>query len=226
MIKNGLITLMFLFATLFTHAQETGENKWGAWYMYFGTFKIAEKLSIHTEAQFRYYEMTDNFNQMLLRTGLNYHINDKYTVTAGYGFIETDGRFEEFPNEPNASEHRIFEQLVINNHWGKVNLNHRYRIEQRVLNNAGDNDFQNRIRYRLQVSYPLSDIFYIDVYDEVFLNLQNEVFGQNRLYGAVRAKLNDNLQLAVGYLKNHFNSAHFDRVQLAVLFNTDLRKNK
>ena len=56
-----------LLTALHGFSQETGEDTWGAWYMYFGTNKVSEKWSIHTEAQFRFYETTSNFNQLLLR---------------------------------------------------------------------------------------------------------------------------------------------------------------
>ena len=91
MIKR-LLTLVFLTGALSAnlHAQTPGEEELGAWFMYFGTNQIAERFSIHSEAQFRYYETTDNFNQMLLRTGLNYHINPDAMATIGYAFIQTD----------------------------------------------------------------------------------------------------------------------------------------
>ena len=63
-IMKKILTIFILVLTATTNAQETGEDKFGAWYMYFGTNKISDKLSIHTEAQFRYYETTSNFNQL------------------------------------------------------------------------------------------------------------------------------------------------------------------
>ncbi|UNY97620.1 DUF2490 domain-containing protein [Zhouia spongiae] len=226
MMKNRLLVVCIFLTTLFVKAQDQGEDELGAWYMYFGNYKLSEKFSLHTEAQFRYYEVTDNFNQMLLRTGINYHINDRFMVTAGYGYIETDALYAEFQNEPNASENRIYQQLVVKDNWGKFRLNHRYRLEQRFLSAAGNSDFQNRVRYRLQITYPLSETFFMNVYDEIFLNLQDTVFGQNRLYGALGAKINNNVSVQLGYLKNHFSNTKFDRLQLGVFINADLSGNE
>ena len=204
-------------------AQNTGEEEWGAWYMYFGTNKVSEKLSIHSEAQFRFYETTSNFNQLLLRTGLNYHINPDAIVTLGYGYISTDGTFEEFPNEINSKENRIFQQLILKNKVGEFHFEHRYRLEQRFIDFGETSDTQHRARYRLQVTLPLTDTFFVNVYDEVFLNLQDQVFGQNRLYMALGVHITDNSSLQLGYLKNHFNSSNFDRIQLGIFINPDLR---
>lgn len=205
-------------------AQNTGEDEWGAWYMYFGTNKISEKLSIHSEAQFRFYETTQNFNQLLLRTGLNYHINADAIVTLGYGYISTDGTFEEFPEEINSKENRIFQQLILKNKVGEFRFEHRYRLEQRFIDFGETTDTQHRARYRLQVTLPLTDTFFVNVYDEVFLNLQDEVFGQNRLYMALGVHITNNSSLQLGYLKNHFNSVNFDRIQVGIFFNPDLSK--
>ena len=151
-----------------SNAQETGEDKWGAWYMYFGTNKIADKLSIHTEAQFRYYETTSNFNQMLLRTGLNYHINPDAIATFGYAYIDTDPSYEKMAMEDELFfgnkiiEHRIFEQFILKNKVGEFLFEHRYRLEQRFLDNENEKDTQHRARYRLQVTLPLTDIFFVN----------------------------------------------------------------
>ncbi|MDB4292219.1 DUF2490 domain-containing protein [Maribacter sp.] len=211
-------------------AQENGDDKLGSWHMYFGTNKIAEKWSIHTEGQLRYFEQAKNFNQLLLRTGLNYHINPNAIGTIGYGFIETDGSFEEIQNEVNTKEHRIFEQLILKNKVGEFRFEHRYRLEQRFIRfgDKGSPDFrkstEHRARYRLQVTLPLTDIFFLNFYDEIFLNLQGNVYGQNRLYGALGINVTENFSVQAGYLKNHFPSANFDRLQIGVFWNTDLRK--
>jgi len=205
-------------------AQNTGEDDWGAWYMYFGTNQIAEKLSIHSEAQFRYYETGGNFNQLLLRTGLNYHINPNAIATFGYAYINTDSTFEEIINEVNSKENRIFQQFILKNKVGEFYFEHRYRLEQRFIDFGSFTDTQHRARYRLQITLPLTDTFFLNAYDEVFLNLQDEIFGQNRLYFAFGVNITENSNLQIGYLKNHFNRINFDRLQLAIFFNPDLRK--
>ena len=218
-----ILLLFLLFSTVSNFAQEIGDDQLGSWFMYFGTNKVSKKVSIHTEAQFRYFGTGQNFNQLLLRTGVNYHINSDALATLGYGYISTDGTFEEIPEEVNIKEHRIFEQFILKNTVGKFKFEHRYRLEQRFINFADRNDTQHRARYRLQITLPLSAVFFLNFYDEIFLNLQDDVFGQNRLYGAIGAHVFKNTSVQVGYLKNHFPSANFDRLQIGVFYNPDLR---
>ena len=221
--KKIILPFALLF-TLVNYAQEIGDDELGSWHMYFGTNKISEKVSLHTEAQFRYYENGKNFNQLLLRTGVNYHINPYAIATFGYGFIETDGTFSELDDLDNLIEHRIFEQFILKNKVGQFNFEHRYRLEQRFITFSDRKETQNRVRYRLQVTLPLTDIFFLNFYDEIFLNLQDSVYGQNRLYGALGLNVTHNLSVQIGFLKNHFPTANFDRLQIGVFFNPDLRK--
>lgn len=218
-------------------SQDNGEDRLGIWYMYFGMNTVSEHWSIHSEAQFRYYETPGNFNQMLLRTGMNYHIHPNAIATLGYAYIDTDPTFEEEAlqnpsfNGNQILEHRIFQQFILKNKVGNVAFEHRYRLEQRFIKNTDLSRLgpdikstEHRARYRLQVTVPLNDTFFLNFYDEIFLNLQNNVFGQNRLYGALGARLSNNTSVQFGYLKNHFPTAHFDRLQIGLFFNPDLRK--
>ncbi|MCL6272944.1 DUF2490 domain-containing protein [Muricauda sp. 2012CJ35-5] len=222
--KKLIVLLILLVTSSGIHAQQPGENEMGAWYMYFGTNKIAERFSVHTEAQFRFYETASNFNQLLLRTGLNYHINPNAIATAGYGFISTDGTFEEFPNETNSKEHRIFQQFILKNKVWEFLFEHRYRLEQRFIDFGDRTDTQHRARYRIQVTLPLTDTFFLNFYDELFINLQDDLFGQNRLYGALGIHVTENSSVQFGYLRNQFTNAVFDRWQIGIFFNPDLRK--
>ena len=227
-----LLLAAFTLISITSQTQENGEDKLGSWHMYFGTNQVADKWSIHTEAQLRYYEQAKNFNQLLLRTGLNYHINPNAIATAGYAYIETDGTFPENPKRANAREHRIFEQFILKNKVWELLFEHRYRLEQRFISQTNilsdlEQDLgrtEHRARYRLQMTVPLTDIFFLNFYDEIFINLQNEVFDQNRLYAAVGLNVTNNLSVQAGYLKNHFRTTNYDRLQVAVFYNPDLRK--
>lgn len=234
-----VIVFCFLLSFL-ANSQETGEDETGIWYMYFGMNKISERFSLHTEAQFRYYETSDNFNQLLLRTGLNYHINPNAMITGGYAFINTDPNFEDnrlifddiIDDDIRIKEHRIFEQFILKNKVWELLFEHRYRLEQRFITVAEKDDFdyenktEHRARYRIQMTLPLTNTFFLNFYDELFINLQDNLFGQNRLYGAIGAHITDNSSLQLGWLRNQFSSAVFNRFQIGFFFNPDLRKKK
>lgn len=219
---NGLIFPHTVFS------QESGESEVGNWLMYFGTEKLSEKLSVHHEGQLRLYEATNNFNQLLLRYGLNYKTSDNSMLTGGYGFISS-ATFDKEDFEIRTKEHRIWEQFILRNKVGRLSFSHRYRLEQRwVTSDDVSDDYTNRARYRLFMSIPLSNKEMIDntlffaFYDEIFLNLNNNPFSQNRFYLALGYKFNSIVSVQSGYLRNKIGGNEFNRLQFGVFLNTDL----
>ncbi len=223
--KKLVLLLVLIAGAHSIKAQNDGQDDLGSWAMLFTKNRISEKMSIHAEAQYRNYEFGSNFNQLLLRTALNYDISDNAMASFGYGYITTDGTFEEPEGEENVTENRIYQQLVLRNNIGKLKFSHRYRLEQRFINRPiSGNDTEHRARYFLRLTYPLSKRFYLTAYDEIFINLQAPTFGQNRLYGALGIHINDDVRFETGFLKNHIGNRNFERLQVAIFINTDFRK--
>ena len=225
-----VLTVLITLIALNAGAQQPGEEENGIWYMYFGMNKISERFSVHTEAQFRYYETSANFNQLLLRTGLNYHINPNAIATLGYAYIDTDPTFEGNENlVNNIGENRIFQQFILKNKVWEFLFEHRYRLEQRFIKVEDENSpffddrTEHRARYRIQMTLPLTDTFFLNFYDELFINLQDNLFGQNRLYGAIGVNLTDNSSLQLGWLRNQFSNGVFKSVSDSFLLQSRLK---
>ncbi|MFK7775150.1 MAG: DUF2490 domain-containing protein [Saprospiraceae bacterium] len=216
-----LLLLSFLATSLFSQQDKTGN-----WLMYFGTNRIHDDWSIHTEVQYRNHELAPNtVEQLLLRTGLNYHLSSSSSVTLGYAFIPSYV-YESEQSKPEVTEHRIFQQLIMNNKIGRIKFEHRYRIEQRWVND----DYRNRLRYRLMAFIPINKpvieegTFFVGIYDEVFMNTKQTFFDRNRLYFALGYQIKKSLQVQVGYLNQRVNPFGKHHLQLGVVFNTDFRK--
>ena len=202
--KNYLLTLIFLIGGLQTvigqNNRITTNNNIG-WYNFFGTFKISEKFGIHTEYQWRRNEMITEWQQSLLRVGLNYNLNSRVQFRIGYGWIETYP-YGEIPLNGmgrDFTEHRIFEMVQLNHKEGIVDFSHRFMLEQRFvgryssINETTEDEFPllNRIRYMVRVQVPLKGneikdkTPYLAFYDEIFIgfgkNVNMNVFDQNRI---------------------------------------------
>ena len=221
MLKRLLFLLLFLPFSLLAQQGEIGN-----WIMYFGTNKISEKFSIHSEIQYRNHTFVpNNIEQLLLRTGLNYHFSKKAFVTAGYGFIPSYV-FESEQSAPETTEHRIWQQFILKNKINRVHFEHRYRIEQRWVNG----DYKNRFRYRLMLVIPFNKpvietgTWFLGLYDEIFINDRQTVFDRNRLFGGVGYQFHKTANVQAGMLVQHVNDFHKWYFQLALTFNPDLRK--
>jgi hypothetical protein len=223
--KNIIITAIFFIAfSLCTHAQTNSlhlqTKNTNAWFMYFGDHKFSNKWGVHLEAQLRRNEIINHPQQILLRTGLNYHPNNQMMFTTGYCFVQTSP-YGAFAVKATYPEHRLWEQFQIKNQYGKVEYISRYRLEQRfsklpVLNTsnvqyeAGDAIYTNRFRTLHRVSVPfrgqsiLDKSFYLSAYDEIFINFGKKVaanlFDQNRTYVALGYKIKHLGKAEVGYM--------------------------
>ncbi len=133
--KQTIALLLITLLTIqYTNAQENGQDDVGSWFMFFGNTRLSKRISISPEVQYRTYEFGSNFNQLLLRNGVNWHINKSTIATLGYGYISTDGTFNEPAGEQNTLEHRLYGQFTSKNSLGKFKATHRYRFEQRFIN--------------------------------------------------------------------------------------------
>lgn len=192
--------------------RETTTNT-NLWLMYFGNHKFSEKLGLHAEAQVRRHDVVKEWQQLLLRVGLDIYTSQA-RFTIGYGFIETFP-YGGFPVANAFPEHRFWQQVLIPQTWGRAMLSHRYRLEQRLIGNAATGEFQdgryeNRMRYMFRANIALQGNtidpgeFYFAIYDEIMINFGKEVryniFDQNRLYGAIGYHLGKLGTLEVGYL--------------------------
>ena len=190
------------------------------WYNFFGTFKISEKIGIHTEYQWRRNEMITEWQQSLLRIGINYNLNSRVLFRVGYGWIETYP-YGEIPINSmgtDFTEHRIFEMVQLNHKEGTVDFSHRFMLEQRFvgryssINETTEDEFPllNRIRYMIRIQIPLKGneikdkTPYFAFYDELFIgfgkNVNVNTFDQNRIGILLGYRFNKNIRVEAGYL--------------------------
>ena len=200
------------------------EENLGSWWMYFGTHKFSEKYSLHYETQLRNYEIISNFYQLLPRVGLNYHIDKNTSITAGYAWIPTQTSMGEGFDGDLVTENRIWQQFILKNKVGNINFRHRYRLEQRWIKLGEETKYKNRARYMLSLRLPISknedSPLFISLYDEIFLNISDSPFDQNRLFAALGYQINKQMNFQLGYLRHRSGGLDLNRLQLAVFLNT------
>lgn len=222
-LHNLLLSGIFI-VVLFPLKAQPAET--GSWLMYFGLNRISDNFSIHTEVQYRNHTaLPVNAEQLLLRTGLNYHLSNDALVTAGYAYVPSY-TFESEQSAPEVVEHRIWQQLIMYNKLGRIKFEHRYRVEQRWVND----DYKNRFRYRAMAFIPLNKpvmepkTVFLGIYDELFINATSDFFDRNRLYGAIGYQFNRSTQLQAGLLHQQLSGFGKYYLQLAFIYNPDFRK--
>jgi hypothetical protein len=220
-----LIVLRFLYLALVlmlplvSSGQSVFKENQGMWLMFFNRTQLSEKWSIHNEIQDRSYDITHKEEQLLLRTGLNYHLKKNLWLTAGYGYIES------YPPEgtarPTVIEHRIWQQVLHTHSLGRLGLEHRGRLEQRFV---GDH-YRDRIRYRLMATVPITrermapKTFFATAYDEVFFHLEDTPYDRNRLYIAAGYQFSRAVNVQTGWLAQNFSGKTKGYFQLGLFAN-------
>ena len=210
-----------LLLSVYTVAQSNPENETGFWYAYGGSHKVSEKFTIKTQAQFRFFDMASDLQQLMLRTGINYKFNSTFSGYFGYAYFNTDATFE--ATGGTASEHRIVEDLNINHKHANFGIAHRIRLEHRFFRA----DTRHWIRYQLGVNHPISERLSAYMYDEVFLNFKGNTYSQNWFGIGVKHKLSKKVSLQLGYHAISLNGgANFNRIIAGISINTNHLKNK
>jgi hypothetical protein len=217
--------ILFILATgthhgLFAQNNRLNTHESIGWYNYFGTLKLSEKFSLHTEYQWRRAGVITQWQQGLLRLGVNYHVNPRVLLRVGYGHIETYA-YGDIPLNAlgrSFTEHRIFQMVQLSHREGKIDLSHRFMLEQRFVgryssaNLTREDEFPllHRIRYMVRLQLPLRGtqvqpkVPYVALYDEVFVgfgkNVNANVFDQNRLGVLLGYGFTKTVRVEAGYL--------------------------
>lgn len=218
--------LVFTVLGLGSIATFAQKNDLGAWYMYFGNNKISKKLNWHNEIQYRNFDAVGDLEQLLIRTGIGYDLTENNNnILLGYGFILSQPYVNGEKKE--NIEHRIFQQFITKQKFGRFNLQHRYRLEERFL----QDDFRMRFRYMLGLNIPITQkemlpkSLYASVYNEIFLHFDSPVFDRNRVYGALGYVINKNMRIEAGYMNQIQENKNRGQIQIGFYNNIPFNKN-
>jgi hypothetical protein len=203
--------LFFSFLSFAQNDRQTDRNNTN-WLQVFNTIKLDKKWSIRAEYQRRRENGLKNWQQSLLRVGVNRKLNESITVHIGYGWIETFP-YGDFPIASTGTfpEHRIYEQISFKQPFKKWTLTHRFRIEQRWLGRVQPGtdrtieawNFLHRFRYQFRTQVAVSPKIYAVAADEIFIsagkNVGVNIFDQNRIFLSAGYKLNQTVSIEAGY---------------------------
>lgn len=218
---QSFLFLLVLFLTANANAQSTDT---GNWFVYFGNQKINSRWNWHNEVQYRNYNFAGDLQQLLLRTGIGYNLTENNNnILLGYGYIYSEPYIPGTDDKTNTNEHRIFQQFITKQEIGRVNIQHRYRFEQRFI----EDDFKMRARYFLSLNVPINkktmekNAVYASAYNEIFINTEGPgYFDQDRIYGGLGYCFSKSLKMEAGLMSQIFQNTN--RTQFQIIFFNNL----
>ncbi len=224
-ISRVVLLSVILFCKNNANAQQTRNSGWA---MSMNTFKLNEKFTFFFDAQLR---SNDNWIQsetFIFRPAIGYALNKQSTISLGYALV-TNWRTLSYigPADENKTirdgvpDNRIWQQLVVNKTYGNSVLQHRLRLEERMLGTLttdGEQIIKNdpklnaRFRYftRWIKPFSTSSRFQRGVYgalqNEFFFNTigaqnaNNKFFDQSRTYAGLGYRIAKEIDIEFGYM--------------------------
>jgi hypothetical protein len=224
--KSGLFSLLNILICFFSAMllfpagkMEAQKSDVGAWYVYLGNQALSKKWNWWNEVQYRNYNMGGDLQQLLLRTGLGFNLTENNNnVLLGYAYIlsenyEMGGQFK-----VSNHENRIYQQFLTKQQFGRLYLQHRYRVEERFL----EDKFLMRFRYGLSLNIPITaqtmskGTVYLVASDELFIHTNSPAFDRNRLYGGIGYVISGNLRCEAGLIRQTLENSYRDQIQVVV----------
>ena len=225
--KNFAILLFVLINLILCKSLFAQKSDIGNWWIYFGNQALNQKFNWHNEVQYRNYNVIGDMEQLLLRTGIGYNLTENNNnLLVGYGYIDSRNYLQGTDNTSSIVEHRIFQQFISRQKFGRFTLQHRYRAEERFI----EDDFKMRFRYFLALNIALNrntfedKTLYASAYNEIFLNHESPVFDRNRLYGALGYVINEHFRVEVGFMSQILENTHRNQFQIVIFNNLPLFK--
>jgi hypothetical protein len=199
----------------------------GNWFIYFGNQRINKKWNWWNEVQYRNYNFIGDLRQLVLRTGLGFNLTENNNnVLLGYAYVYSEPYIPGTKKKTSNSNNTIYQQFITRQNFGRVFIQHRYRIEERFFTN----NFGMRFRYFLSFNIPISKevieskVFYLSAYNEIFLRSREPVFDQDRIYGAVGYAISNFLRLETGLMYQIFENENKLQFQIVFMNNLPFKK--
>jgi hypothetical protein len=212
------IALTAVFGPRAARAQRQTFTNTNAWFIISGDVAINERWAVLFDASARRSGPVDQAMANFVRSGLAYELNDHVRVAAGANWSRSYP-YGELPSEYAVTERRVWQQAVVSHEIGRLEVSHRYRIEQRFKGQRADPDVDRidhwersgRFRYQVKGTLPLSGDgidpgeAYVSLSNELFVGYGRNVetlFDQNRATATLGYRFTRNWRGEAGFLEH------------------------
>jgi hypothetical protein len=207
---------------LLTSSINAQKSEVGNWFLYLGNQKINDRWNLHSELQYRNFNFVGDLEQLIIRTGLGYNLSENNNnILLGYAYIYSEPYIASTTDKRETDEHRVFQQFITKQSFGRLNVQHRYRFEQRFL----QDDFKMRFRYLLLLNIPINKktmektAVYVSLSNEIFINTERNHYDRDRVYGGIGYCFNKNFKMEVGLMSQLLSSNSRAQFQIMIFNN-------
>jgi len=251
-LKTPFLILAGIFIALPAISQVQSVSQTTAWLLMAQNIRITSKLTIAADEQLAFSQDNKSM-QHLVRAGVSYNLFKGLSIIpAGYAYTWN----YVYGMQPAAianNEQTIWHQLGFNHRVGRIGISHRFRMEERFIQNNqtdangnfidnGYSNFQNRVRYRLMANLPINKstisngTIFLNAWTEVFYSwgqpVQYHSINQKRGFIGVGYQVNNGLSCVAGPYVQQLIKGTGNRVennigyQIQLTYQIDLRKKQ
>lgn len=218
-LRYCLVFLLFLFLFNCSYAQERDVvTQPCEWFALNSNIKLRKQFGLAFDSQLRFSQDFQSA-QHYMRIGAEVYITSKLSfIPFGYMYV-WNFQYGKQPTTYVNNEQRIWQQILYKHSHNRLNLQHRFRMEERFVQAHhtesdgsivydGYDTYLNRVRYRLQMQIPLNKpkmeagAWFVGAYDEIFYGWgEKDTFNkpdQNRMYAAFGRQITNKVRLEGG----------------------------
>lgn len=222
------LSVLFIFLSSSAYSQTEAHGAWAV-----ATFIIpsdtSHRFGMYAEGKVQTNEISaGDYYHNEVKGGMSYALSNNYTFLIGAG------RYTTFhpDNIPDSVliEDRIFEQLSFTSNLGRLLFDHRYRVEQRWINDA----FRTSFRYKANVILPInhrklrSGTLFLQAFDEISLGLKAYSFERNRLSASLGMQFSKSFSMLAGWINedNESHASHLEKHNLLINLIYQVQRSK
>ncbi len=210
----------YFFTSQFAYADPYLEDDFGIWSPVYIRLPINKKFRTELEVNPRIEENLTRIHQLITRPSLGYQLTDNLSIWSAYAWtLHYVPRF--------VREQRIWQQILYEKSFQKIDFISRLRFEERFIQNV--DDVSLRTRYLLKGIYPVgrTKTWGIVLSNELFVNLFSHFDGpqggidQNRFFIGLSRKISNNVRMESGYQLQYINdpAPTIDKLNHLIMFN-------
>lgn len=187
-----------------------------AWYNYLNILQLSPKATITTQVGERQFLDNGHHYQIVAWSKFNYSLGSNWDAGIAFAYVTSKTFNPASTSSLSVPELRPFEELNYKQKISRINIVHRYRLEERYIRKT-ENDklidgynFNFRFRYQLTFEYNLykskdnNRAFSIRAGDEIILNagktITHNVFDQNRIFASLYYQPSKHVAMELGYM--------------------------
>ncbi|SHK55929.1 DUF2490 domain-containing protein [Chryseobacterium polytrichastri] len=200
-IKLELIIILLL--GFCTSASAQSRDNYNMWFQYLMTAELTDKSALTALSQYRSFDLGYDTRLFLVTAYVDYEVAKDVRPAAGFMFLVLNS-YNSDNSKKQRYEKRPFQQVSLGGRIGRTLVSHRFRVEERFIDNP--DTFLVRLRYLISLRIPFNkagekEKYYGILKNEIRMNVVKEdPFDSNRITAGIGIKTGKNSAIEVAFI--------------------------